>query len=308
MKQVTVLAPAKLNLTLDVTGLLPGGYHALDMIMQTITLHERVVLRKSRDLILRLPGSRVPANEKNTAYKAALAFFHYTGLLAGVEIEIHKATPVRAGMAGGSADAAAVLVGMNELYGAKLSITELCAIGATIGADVPFAILGGTCRVQGIGDILKPLPPCPDCWFVVVMPSVGVSTPEAFARYDEVGSSVHPDSAAAEAAVKEGDLNALCAACGNALEECSGAKETPAIKRLLDDNGALASTARSIWPSRTAGAPGWCTAAAPATPGTEAEKRRNKNPGRRNKKQNARPCYWQKLPGKGRAFYVFACT
>ena len=82
MKQVTVLAPAKLNLTLDVTGLLPGGYHALDMIMQTITLHERVVLRKSRDLILRLPGSRIPANEKNTAYKAALAFFHYTGLLA----------------------------------------------------------------------------------------------------------------------------------------------------------------------------------------------------------------------------------
>lgn len=200
-----------------------------------------MVLRKSRDLILRLPGSRIPANEKNTAYKAALAFFHYTGLLAGVEIEIHKATPVRAGMAGGSADAAAVLVGMNELYGAKLSITELCAIGATIGADVPFAILGGTCRVQGIGDILKPLPPCPDCWFVVVMPSVGVSTPEAFARYDEVGSSVHPDSAAAEAAVKAGDLNALCAASGNALEECSGAKETPAIKRLLDDNGALAS-------------------------------------------------------------------
>ncbi len=231
MKQVTVLAPAKLNLTLDVTGLLPGGYHALDMIMQTITLHERVVLKKSRDLILRLPGSRIPANEKNTAYKAALAFFHYTGLLAGVEIEIHKATPVRAGMAGGSADAAAVLVGMNELY----------AIGATIGADVPFAILGGTCRVQGIGDILKPLPPCPDCWFVVVMPSVGVSTPEAFARYDEVGSSVHPDSAAAEAAVKAGDLNALCAASGNALEECSGAKETPAIKRLLTENGALAS-------------------------------------------------------------------
>ena len=241
MKQVTVLAPAKLNLTLDVTGLLPGGYHALDMIMQTITLHERVVLRKSRDLILRLPGSRIPANEKNTAYKAALAFFHYTGLLAGVEIEIHKATPVRAGMAGGSADAAAVLVGMNELYGAKLSITELCAIGATIGADVPFAILGGTCRVQGIGDILKPLPPCPDCWFVVVMPSVGVSTPEAFARYDQMGSSVHPDSAAAEAAVKEGNLKALCAASGNALEECSGAKETPAIKRLLDENGALAS-------------------------------------------------------------------
>ena len=212
MKQVTVLAPAKLNLTLDVVGLLPGGYHALDMIMQAITLHERVTLRKSRDLILRLPGSRVPPNEKNTAYKAALAFFHYTGLLAGVEMEVRKVTPVRAGMAGGSADAAAVLVGLNALYDARLSMSELCAIGATLGADVPFALLGGTCRVQGKGDLLRPLPPCPDCRFVVAMPSVGVSTPAAFAAYDEVGSSVHPDGEAAEAAVRAGDLAALCAA------------------------------------------------------------------------------------------------
>lgn len=241
MKQVTVLAPAKLNLTLDVTGLLPGGYHALDMIMQTITLYEKVTLRKSQNLVLRLPGSRVPANDKNTAYKAALAFFHYTGLLAGVEIEIQKNTPVRAGMAGGSADAAAVLVGLNELYGAKLSLSELCALGAGIGADVPFALLGGTCRVQGKGDMMKPLPPCPDCWFVVVMPSVGVSTPEAFARYDTMGSSVHPDGAAAEAAIRAEDLHALCAASGNALEECSGAKETGAIKELLTRQGALAS-------------------------------------------------------------------
>ncbi len=241
MKQVTVLAPAKLNLTLDVTGLLPGGYHALDMLMQTITLHERVVLRKSQGLSLRLPGSRVPPNDKNTAIKAALAFFHYTGLLAGADMEVHKATPVRAGMAGGSADAAAVLVGLNELYAARLSMSELCALGATIGADVPFALLGGTCRVQGKGDMLKPLPPCPDCWFTVAMPSVGVSTPEAFAAYDEVGSTAHPSADAAEAAVAAGDLRALCGAMGNALEECSGAAETPHIKKLLNEHGALAS-------------------------------------------------------------------
>ena len=118
---VTVLAPAKLNLALDVVGLLPNGYHALDMTMQTITLYERVVLRRSAGLSLQLPGSPVQPNDKNTAIKAALAFFHYTGLLAGVDIIIHKNTPVRAGMAGGSADAAAVLVGLNALYGAKLS-------------------------------------------------------------------------------------------------------------------------------------------------------------------------------------------
>lgn len=240
-KSVTVLAPAKLNLALDVVGTLPNGYHDLDMVMQAIDLQERLVLRRSPYLNLRMPGSFVPVNNKNTAIKAALAFFDYTGLLAGVDITIHKAVPVRAGMAGGSADAAGVLVGMNELYGAKLSMSELCAIGATIGADVPFALMGGTCRVRGVGDLLKPLPPCPDCRFVVVMPSIGVSTPEAFQRYDQMGSPVHPDCERQEAAVRAGDLAEICAAAGNALEHCSGAQETPAICAKLNEHGALTS-------------------------------------------------------------------
>ena len=212
---VTILAPAKLNLALDVVGLLPGGYHDLDMTMQAITLYERVVLRRSPYLNLRLPGSLVAPNNKNTAIKAALAFFDYTGLLAGVDITIYKNTPVRAGMA------------------------ELCALGAKIGADVPFALMGGTCRVQGVGDFLKALPPVPECWFTVVMPDYGVSTPEAFAAYDRVGSSIHPDCGAQEAAIRAGDLDALCAAAGNALEECSGAKDTGAIKALLREHGAV---------------------------------------------------------------------
>ena len=240
-KPVTVLAPAKLNLALDVVGTLPNGYHDLDMVMQAITLYETLELRRSRYLNVRMPGSFVPVNEKNTAVKAALAFFHYTGLLAGVDITIHKQVPVRAGMAGGSADAAGVLVGMNELYGARLSMSELCALGASIGADVPFALMGGTCRVKGVGDLLKPLPPCPDCFFVVVMPSVGISTPEAFQRYDRMGSPLHPDCDRQEAAIRAGDLPGLCAAAGNALEHCSGATETPAIRALLDEHGALTS-------------------------------------------------------------------
>ena len=154
---VTVLAPAKLNLALDVVGLLPNGYHALDMTMQTITLYERVVLRRSAGLSLQLPGSPVQPNDKNTAIKAALAFFHYTGLLAGVDI----------------------------------------------------------------------------------MPDYGVSTPEAFAAYDTVGSSTHPDCEAQEAAIRAGDLDAVCAAAGNALEECSGAKDNEAIKALLRAHGAV---------------------------------------------------------------------
>ena len=238
-RSVTVLAPAKLNLSLDVVGTLPNGYHDLDMVMQTIDLYEKIILKTSRDLRLSLPGSFVPANDKNTAVKAALAFFDYTGLLAGVDINVYKRVPVRAGMAGGSADAAGVLVGLNELYGAKLSMSELCAIGAGIGADVPFALLGGTCRVRGVGDLMKALPPCLDCRFVVVMPSVGVSTPEAFARYDTMGSPVHPDCEAQEQAIRKNDLAAVCAAAGNALEHCSGAVETPAICEILRANGAI---------------------------------------------------------------------
>ena len=142
-------------------------------------------------------------------------------------------------MAGGSADAAGVLVGLNVLYGAKLSMSELCALGAKIGADVPFALMGGTCRVQGVGDVMKALPPCPDCWFTVVMPDYGVSTPEAFAAYDKVGSSTHPDCEAQEKAIRAEDLAGVCAAAGNALEECSGARDNEAIKTALKENGAV---------------------------------------------------------------------
>ena len=209
------------------------------MVMQTIDLYEKITLRRSNGLSLTLPGSFVPVNDKNTAIKAAVAFFRYTGLLAGVDMTIYKRVPVRAGMAGGSADAAGVLVGLNELYDAHLSMSELCAIGAGIGADVPFALLGGTCRVRGVGDLMKALPPCPACWFVVAMPSVGVSTPEAFARYDTMGSPVHPDCEAQEQAIRAEDLAAVCAAAGNALEHCSGAEETPSICAILRENGAL---------------------------------------------------------------------
>ena len=240
LQSVTVLAPAKLNLSLDVVGLLPGGYHALDMVMQAVTLCEQVTLRRSGQLLLRAPGSRVPTGPRNTAHKAALAFFHYTGLLAGADITLRKSVPVRAGMGGGSADAAAVLVGLNALYAARLSMSELCALGASVGADVPFALMGGTCRVQGLGDLLKPLPPCPDCWFTVVMPGYGISTPAAFAAYDEVGTPFHPDCAAQEAAIRAGDLAGVCAAAGNALETCAGGADTAALKAALTAHGARA--------------------------------------------------------------------
>ena len=241
MDELNLKALAKINIGLDVLRKREDGYHEVRMIMQTIHLFDRLHIKKTKEPGIQISSNLyyLPVNENNLIHKAAALLMDEFSIKEGVEFRLEKHIPVAAGMAGGSADAAAVLVGMNELYGAYLSMSELCALGAKIGADVPFALMGGTCRVQGVGDFLKALPPVPECWFTVVMPDYGVSTPEAFAAYDRVGSSIHPDCGAQEAAIRAGDLDALCAAAGNALEECSGAKDTGAIKALLREHGAV---------------------------------------------------------------------
>ena len=242
VKRVEVLAYAKINLMLDIIRRRTDGYHDLFMIMQSVGVADRVTVEREPGRKLRLTASidDIPLDDKNIAWKAAALFFKTTGLRRpGLHIHLEKHIPHAAGLAGGSADGAAVLVALNRLMGTDLSTDQLCAIGVQIGADVPFALMGGTCRVQGVGDFLKALPPVPECWFTVVMPDYGVSTPEAFAAYDRVGSSIHPDCGAQEAAIRAGDLDALCAAAGNALEECSGAKDTGAIKTLLREHGAV---------------------------------------------------------------------
>ncbi len=242
MEKLTVLAPAKVNLALDVVGVRPNGYHDLDMVMQALTLCERITLEKADTLRLTLPGSDLPADDSNIALKAARAFFQYTGLDAGVSITVEKNTPVQAGMGGGSADAAGVLFGLNELYAdalaRKLSMSELLALGDPLGADVPFALMGGTCRVQGIGNLLCALPPMPDCGMVVIMPEQGVSTPAAFKAFDAVESPWHPDVAGLDAALRKGDFAGVCAAAGNALEAVGSSPDTPAIKQALMESGA----------------------------------------------------------------------
>lgn len=242
MEKLTVLAPAKVNLALDVVGVRPNGYHDLDMVMQALTLCERITLEKADTLRLTLPGSDLPADDSNIALKAARAFFQYTGLEAGVSITVEKNTPVQAGMGGGSADAAGVLFGLNELYAdalaRKLSMSELLALGDPLGADVPFALMGGTCRVQGIGNLLCALPPMPDCGMVVIMPEQGVSTPAAFKAFDAVESPWHPDVAGLDAALRKGDFAGVCAAAGNALEAVGSSPDTPAIKQALMESGA----------------------------------------------------------------------
>lgn len=238
MRTVSVIAPAKLNLALDIKGVLADGYHEMDMIMQAINLFDNVVLRKSNLLRVFLPNSSVPANKFNTAYKAALEFFDYTGLLAGVDITIYKQIPVRAGMAGGSADAAAVLVGLNTLYEAHLTQEQLCKIGAKIGADVPFSIVGGTARAQGIGEKLQPLTALVPCHICVCMPPKGISTKEAFARFDQFGAQRHPNCDAAVNALTQGNLTALCHNMYNVLQECSESEYNDELCKALMQLGA----------------------------------------------------------------------
>lgn len=238
MNSVIVSAPAKLNLTLDITGIEPNGYHTMDMLMQAVNLTERVTLARAADICVTATGARLPMGPSNTAYKAAVLFFQQTGLLAGVHIHIEKKTPIRAGMAGGSADAAAVLVGLNTLYSAGLSLEELCALGAAVGADVPFAICGGTARVGGFGEKITPLPALMDCRFVVVMPGYGISTPEAFANYDQVGTDKRPNNEAAVAALTAGDYDALMPCLANVLEKASNGPDTEAICNALTQAGA----------------------------------------------------------------------
>ena len=242
VKRVEVLAYAKINLMLDIIRRRTDGYHDLFMIMQSVGVADRVTVEREPGRKLRLTASMddIPLDDKNIAWKAAALFFKTTGLRRpGLHIHLEKHIPHAAGLAGGSADGAAVLVALNRLMGTGLSTDQLCAMGVQIGADVPFALMGGTCRVQGVGDVMKALPPCPDCWFTVVMPDYGVSTPEAFAAYDKVGSSTHPDCEAQEKAIRAEDLAGVCAAAGNALEECSGARDNEAIKTALKENGAV---------------------------------------------------------------------
>lgn len=209
---IKLKAYAKLNLSLDVIGKRRDGYHDLDMIMQNISLHDIVTLRPTSGIHVHMDKGNV--NEKNnTAYAAAKAFLDYTGK-EGVDVAIQKNIPSMSGMGGSSADAAAVLIGLNQLYATELDIDTLMTIGKTVGADVPFSLFGGTARAKGIGEKLKRLTPAAPMYFVVVKPHIGVSTAEAFKRYRPT-QPVKMDSV--EYALQKGDLSLYYKFADNAL-------------------------------------------------------------------------------------------
>lgn len=241
MEQVKVIAPAKINLSLDITGVDEKGYHLLDMVMQTISVFEKVTLTKQDDITMSSNAKFIPTDSKNTAVKAAIKFFEYTGIKGGVHIHIKKTVPIKAGMAGGSADAAGVIVGLNHMYNAKLSVEQMCEIGLMCGSDIPFMIHGGTKRIQGTGDIILPAPQMPEYPIVVCMPTKGVSTPQAYANYDAMSVKTVVENEKLLKAMEENNLDDIAKYMANDLEKAAGSEETEPIKKLLLELGAAGS-------------------------------------------------------------------
>lgn len=187
---------AKINLTLDVLGRMENGYHEIETVMQTTGLFDLVITDVTPGEIKVTTNLQfLPTNEKNIAYKAAKLFFESTGIKKGAKIYIHKNVPVSAGLAGGSGNAAAVLTSLNMLFSKPLTDSKLLALGAKLGADVPFCIMGGTVLCKGIGDVLTPIVNFPKRHILLVKPPIGISTADIYERIDSEPKYEHPTTA-----------------------------------------------------------------------------------------------------------------
>ncbi|MCI5919058.1 MAG: 4-(cytidine 5'-diphospho)-2-C-methyl-D-erythritol kinase [Roseburia sp.] len=220
MNEISLKALAKINLGLDVVRRREDGYHEVRMIMQTIHLYDRLEIKKkgSADITMETNLSFLPTNENNLVYKAAKLLKDEFEIKEGVHVNLKKHIPVAAGMAGGSTDAAAVLYGMNRMFGLGLSKKELMERGVKIGADVPYCLMRGTALAEGIGEDLSALPPMVKCPVLIVKPSVNVSTKFVYENLKLDDTTVHPDIDALVADIKAQDLKKIAADMGNVLE------------------------------------------------------------------------------------------
>jgi 4-diphosphocytidyl-2-C-methyl-D-erythritol kinase len=195
-----VLAPAKVNIFLRIVGRRNDGYHLLDSLMVPVSLYDEILIdvrNGSREIVVTCNDPTIPTDETNLAYKAAALLCRETNTQGKISIVLHKRIPAGAGLGGGSSDAAAVLKGLNTLLSLKLPDDRLCALGARLGADVPFFIPCRPAKVTGIGEILTAVPPLPLCWLIIVVPPFGVSTPWAYRRFDELPPTETPQLEAA---------------------------------------------------------------------------------------------------------------
>ena len=241
-KTVIVDAPGKVNLALDVTGKRPDGYHTIDTIMQAVDLCDTVTISRmsGKGIYISCDRQMIPCDETNYAHIAARKFFERFGQPdTAISIDIQKRIPVQAGLAGGSADAAGVLVGLNALFGTGADRGTLCEIGVQVGADVPFCIVGGTRRARGIGNEFTPLPPLPACHILIAKPGPGMSTPESYRRYNERGVKRRPDMPALLRQLEAGELRAFARGMVNVLEEVADLPEIPFLRERMCEAGAL---------------------------------------------------------------------
>ena len=237
-------ARAKINLGLDVCRRLENGYHEVKMVMQTVDIYDELSLKKREDsdiVLLVNSGDDLGTLEDNLIYKAAKRMREHYGLNQGIEIYLKKNIPVAAGMAGGSADAAATMLGINELFALARSKEELMELALPLGADIPFCIMGGTALAEGIGEKLTPLPAPPDAVLLVVKPPIMVSTGKVYQSLDLKELKNHPDIDGMVAAIRDSDLKGIVQRMENVMETVTET-EFPIItdiKRMMTGNGAL---------------------------------------------------------------------
>lgn len=220
MKEIKLKALAKINLGLDVLRKREDGYHEVRMIMQTINMYDQIVLtqRSKPGIQVQTNVDFLPVNEDNLVYKAAKLLMDEFQITEGVGIWLKKFIPTAAGMAGGSSDAAAVLVGLNRMFELGLTKEELMKRAVRIGADVPYCVLRGTALAEGIGEILTPLPGIPPCFILIAKPPVSMSTKFVYTNLKADELREHPDIDGQIAAIQRGDLAGMCRCMGNVLE------------------------------------------------------------------------------------------
>lgn len=243
MKTITLEAPAKVNLALDILRRRPDGYHDMDMVMQTVSLTDTVsVTETGEGFSLVTEGFALPPGKKSLEQQAAEAFFQKLERpMPGLTVHLTKRIPAYAGMGGGSADVAAVLRGLRALYAPELPLSVLEEIGFIVGSDMPFCVRGGTCRAQGRGEVLTDLAPLPACWFVICKPDFDIPTPNLFARVRPDALQDRPDLAGMQRALAEGDLTGVAERLGNVFESVLPPEngEVFSIKVRLLELGAL---------------------------------------------------------------------
>lgn len=250
--KIAIRAYAKINLMLDILSRLDNGYHDLFMIMQSVDLYDEIIVSTdlSKNISITCNVEAIPCDEKNIAYKAAKAFFDTTDIEnCGINIHIEKKIPHAAGLAGGSADGAAVIVALDKLFGTKLKEKQLIEIGAKVGADVPFCILGGTMLAQYTGTVLSHLPTLSEKHIIIVKPEQDVSTAKAYAAFDSAERVRHLDTKNMLMAVINDDWKTISEKVANVFEQFIEVTDRTVIKGIMRKHGCLCTCMSGSGPS-----------------------------------------------------------